>query len=119
MMLQRRGDAVAEQAAIGEPLATRLRRLRLEQGRSLVDTAIAAGVSEGAIRQLESGNVRSPSFLVGLRLANYLHVDPFYLAMGDGATLTEHLDLLDRRVARLERFDARITAVEQKIGLRR
>ena len=51
-------------------------------------------MSEGAIRQLESGNVTSPSLLLGIRLADALHVDPRHLAHGDGPSVTERFAAL-------------------------
>jgi transcriptional regulator with XRE-family HTH domain len=111
------GRTVAGQTR--ETFGTRLRRLREERGHSIVDTAIGVSASEGAIRQLETGNVKSPSYILGIRLARYLNVDPFYLAIGEGASLTEHLDLLDRRVDRLEKLEARVAALEQRLGRRR
>ena len=59
-------------------------------------------MSEGAIRQLETGNVRSPSFIVGLRLAHHLGVDPYYLASGEGSNVAERLMLIERRLAKVE-----------------
>lgn len=42
------------------------------------------GVTEGAIRQMESGQSKSASFQVGVRLAQVLGVGPTYLALGEG-----------------------------------
>jgi transcriptional regulator with XRE-family HTH domain len=85
-----------------ESFADRLRRLREEKGLTASALAASVGVSEGTIRQLESGQTKNPSFAVGLRLANQLSVDPFYLAFGSDATLNERMDIFDRRLARLE-----------------
>ncbi|MBV8299551.1 MAG: helix-turn-helix transcriptional regulator [Candidatus Eremiobacteraeota bacterium] len=87
---------------MSETFADRLRRLREEKGLTASALAASVGVSEGTIRQLESGQTKSPSFVVGLRLANQLSVDPFYLALGASATLNERMDVFDRRLARLE-----------------
>ncbi len=87
---------------MNESFAQRLRRLRDEHGRTIAELAAEVGVSEGAIRQMETGNVKSPSFVVGLRLAHYLGVDPYYLASGEGSTLGERLVLVERRLAKLE-----------------
>lgn len=94
-----------------ETFGARVRRLRNEQGIAAADLAIAARCSEGAIRQLETGSVKSPNFLLGLRLADALHVDPYYLAMGEGASLTERLDLHERWLRRLH---DRMEAVEKR-----
>jgi transcriptional regulator with XRE-family HTH domain len=81
--------------------------------------AHAVGVTEGAIRQMESGQTKSASFVVGLKLARVFEVTPWYLATGedteapaaaasDGAlvALIEQLTLqvhaLDRRLRALE-----------------
>lgn len=87
---------------MSESFAARLRRLREEQGFTIATLALEVGVSEGAIRQLETGNVKSPSFVVGLRLAHRLGVDPYELALGNGSTLEERLTMAERRIAKLE-----------------
>jgi transcriptional regulator with XRE-family HTH domain len=66
-----------------------------------MDLASAAGCSEGTLRQLESGNVKSPNFLLGIRLADVLRVDARYLATGEGS-IAETLDALSSRVAKIE-----------------
>lgn len=92
-----------------ETFAERLRRLREEQGLSVPDLASSVGVSPGAIRQLERGEVKNPGFALGVRIANALCADPGYLALGKGASFTDHFDSLDRRVRALER-----AAVDQR-----
>jgi len=85
--------------------------------------ASAVRITEGAIRQMESGQTKSASFLIGLRLATTLEVTPWYLATGQteaaGETarlrrpndqglveaieaLTKALEGVDRRVLDLE-----------------
>jgi transcriptional regulator with XRE-family HTH domain len=88
---------------VAESFSDRVRRLREERGTSIAALAIEIGVSEGTIRQLESGNVKNPGFALGLRLAHHLGVDPYYLALGEGSGLGDRLTLLERRVAKLER----------------
>ena len=63
----------------------RLRSLRTRRRLTPSGLAHAAGVTEGAIRQMESGQTKSASFLVGLRLARILGVTPWYLATGEEA----------------------------------
>jgi transcriptional regulator with XRE-family HTH domain len=89
---------------LGETLAQRLRRLRKEQGYTIVGLSKVVGVSEGALRQLERGQVKVPSFLLGVRLSNALNVDPMYLALGEGMSTRDLLALLDRRLAKVERW---------------
>ena len=86
-----------------ETFAERLRRIRTAKGFTVVDVASGVGVSPGAIRQLESGQVKAPSFLLGVRLANHLDVDPMHLALGGAASTNERIGDLDRRVTKLER----------------
>jgi transcriptional regulator with XRE-family HTH domain len=88
---------------VNETFAERLRRLREEHGLSISGLALEIGVSEGAIRQIESGSVKSTSFSIGLKLAHRLGVDPFYLALGEGSNLNERVTVLERRIAKLER----------------
>jgi transcriptional regulator with XRE-family HTH domain len=92
---------------MSESFADRLRRLREEKGLTVSSLAASVGVAEGTIRQLETGQTKNPSFVVGVRLANQLSVDPFYLALGDRATLTERMEIFERRLTKLEqRVDA-------------
>ena len=63
----------------------RLRRLRSAKGLDVGELARRVGVTEGAIRQMESGQTKSASFQVGVRLARVLGVDPGYLAAGEEA----------------------------------
>jgi transcriptional regulator with XRE-family HTH domain len=88
---------------MNETFAERIRRVREERGFTVPDLAAAVGVSPGAIRQLESGQIKNPSFALGLRLANRLNVDPQYLALGEGFSLTERLESIEQRLAVLER----------------
>ena len=86
-----------------ETFGARLRRLRVERGLGVPDLAGAVGVSEGAIRQLEAGLTKNPGFALGLRLADQLNVDPHYLALGAGSSVTDRIDRLEGRVTKLER----------------
>jgi transcriptional regulator with XRE-family HTH domain len=87
---------------VSETFGQRLRRLRDERGLSVVELASAVGASQGALRQLESGNIKTPSFLLGVRLAIQLNVDPHYLALGEGSSMTERLDVIERRLVKVE-----------------
>jgi transcriptional regulator with XRE-family HTH domain len=62
-----------------DTFAERLTRLRCERGYSKLGLANAADVTEAAIRRLENGINKSPSYAVGLRLADVLGVDPYTL----------------------------------------
>jgi transcriptional regulator with XRE-family HTH domain len=99
-----------------ETFAERVRRLREERGFTVPDLAAAVGVSPGAIRQLESGQIKNPSFALGLRLANRLNVDPHYLALGEGFSLTERLELLEQRVSASSGQTERLESLHQRVG---
>ena len=86
-----------------EPFGKRVKRLREETGTTIATLALEVGVSEGSIRQIETGAVKFPSFIVGLRLARYLDVDPYYLALGETSSMMERLVIVERRLADLER----------------
>lgn len=93
-----------------ETFGERLQRLRLAQRLNCTQLAHALGITEGAVRQMESGQTKRPSFLVGLRLADVLEVDPWYLATGRQRpvrgerepTVVARLTTLERRMDALE-----------------
>jgi transcriptional regulator with XRE-family HTH domain len=93
---------------MNETFGGRLRRLRTTLGITVVDLAAAVGAAEGTIRQIENGTVKMPSFLLGLRLADHLNVDPRYLALGEGFSMSERFDAIDRRLTKLEKRFAAI-----------
>ena len=88
---------------VSETFAARLRRIREEKGFTVPHLAGAVGMSPSAIRQLESGQIKNPSFALGLRLANQLSVDAHYLAFGEGFSITDRLDSLEARITKLEK----------------
>jgi transcriptional regulator with XRE-family HTH domain len=87
-----------------EGFGERLRRLRLGRGLSCAQLAHRVGVTEGAIRQMESGQTKMASFVIGLRLAKELGTGAWYLANGveDGEDAQTGADALSLRVASLE-----------------
>ena len=87
-----------------ESFGERLRRLRLARGISCAQLAHRVGVTEGAIRQMESGQTKIASFVIGLRLAKEVGADAWYLANGvaDDAGAHEGTDGITLRVAALE-----------------
>lgn len=95
---------------MAEAFGDRVRRLREEQGFSVAALALEVGVSEGTIRQIETGSIKSPSLTVGLRLAHRLGVDVWYLAFGEGSTLNDRITLVERRLTKIEQ---RLAALPQ------
>ncbi|HZO94860.1 MAG TPA: helix-turn-helix transcriptional regulator [Candidatus Baltobacteraceae bacterium] len=85
-----------------ETFGQRLRRLRTERGLTIGVLAKLVGVTDSAIRQLESGESKSASFAVGLRLAHVLEVDPAVLAFGEGSSLVGRLRDVERRLSAIE-----------------
>lgn len=97
-----------------ETFGERLRRLRTAGALSCSDLAYRVGVTEGAIRQIETGRTKSASFAIGLKLAKVLDVDPWMLATGIGdkrdsqrgsqaASLKDRVTQLEERLERVER----------------
>ncbi|HYW54259.1 MAG TPA: helix-turn-helix transcriptional regulator [Candidatus Elarobacter sp.] len=99
---------------MSETFGERLRSLRTR--RQLTPSALAhsVGVTEGAIRQMESGQTKSASFLVGLKLAQVLGVTAWFLATGRDNPETESPSP-DRSAAQLERLSLQITAIDRRV----
>ena len=87
-----------------ESFGERLRRLRIARTVSCAQLAHRVGVTEGAIRQMESGQTKMASFVIGLRLAKELGTDAWYLANGvaDDADARSGADAIVLRVIALE-----------------
>ena len=87
-----------------ESFGERLRRLRVARGVSCAQLAHRVGVTEGAIRQMESGQTKMASFVIGLRLAKELGTGAWYLANGvsDDAEPADGPDTITLRVCALE-----------------
>lgn len=94
-----------------ETFGQRLRRLREERGLTVVDLGNTAGCAEGTVRQLETGHTKSPNLPLGLRLADALHVDVRYLALGENPSLGERLAALE---AQVQKLDTRLQNVERR-----
>jgi transcriptional regulator with XRE-family HTH domain len=104
-----------------EHFRERLRRLRTERKLSVTQLGFAVGVTEGAIRQMESGQTKWPALPVAIRMAYVLGVDPRDLAFGDsdGTDLApdatpiprSRIDVIESALASIE---ARLTALERK-----
>ncbi len=102
----------------GKNFGQRLKRLRTARRLRVVDLGYAAGVTEGAIRQMESGQTKGASLVIGLRLAKLLGVTPDYLAYGtdgsadDQGTMRLFLARLDEHEHRLAKVERRLTTRE-------
>ncbi len=66
-----------------ETFGERLRRLREARGLRKTVLARQVGLTEAAIRQLESGRTSGPRLADGMRLADALGTTPRYLAFGE------------------------------------
>jgi transcriptional regulator with XRE-family HTH domain len=99
-----------------ETFGERLRGLRLGRGLSCAQLAHRVGVTEGAIRQMESGQTKMASFVIGLRLAKELGTDAWYLANGvadDPQAQTGGADAISLRVTALEQRIASMSRDER------
>ncbi len=67
-----------------ETFGGRLRRLREAKGLPKTVLARRVGLTEAAIRQLESGRTSDARLADGVRIASALGVEPGYLAFGEG-----------------------------------
>jgi hypothetical protein len=74
-----------------ETIGARIRRLRLSKDLTATELAIRAGVSEDAIRKIESGRSKQPSFVTGVHIAAALEVPPAVLALGEFGTAAGEL----------------------------
>jgi len=62
----------------------RVKRLRESKGLSLAKLSKRSGLSEALISLLETDANHAPTWLTISKLASALHVNPYYLASGDG-----------------------------------
>jgi transcriptional regulator with XRE-family HTH domain len=88
----------------------RIRQIRLAKKMTPAALARAAGMTRGAIHQLEEGLSRSPSFENGLSIALALNVSPYELAFGKrkpGPELTIADDVAELR--------GRVVAIEGRL----
>ena len=99
-----------------ETFAERLRRLRTAHSLSTSDLAYRVGVTEGAIRQMESGRTKSANFTLGLKLSETLDVDPWYLATGVGQKPEQNRESGGSAKDRLARLEARMERVERDVA---
>ncbi len=106
-----------------ERFGERLHRLRLRRQLTLTELAHAVGVSESAVRQMEKGQTKSASFIVGVRLAKKLGVTAEYLALGTGVSSEKEppapdqerfapLPAFEHALLQIKALDRRVKSVE-------
>jgi transcriptional regulator with XRE-family HTH domain len=100
---------------VAQAFRERLRTLRTRRRLTPSAFAHAVGVTEGAIRQMESGQTKTPSFLVGLRLAHVLGVTPSYLATGRDDPSETGSPSPDRSLALVERLATQISGLDRRV----
>jgi transcriptional regulator with XRE-family HTH domain len=101
---------------VAEKFGDRLRSLRTRRHFTPSALAHAVGVTEGAIRQMESGQTKSASFLVGLKLSHVLGVSPWLLATGHDAPPESGSPAPDRAsVTLLERLSVQISTIDRRV----
>jgi len=101
---------------VADSFGDRLRSLRTRRHLTPSALAHAVGVTEGAIRQMESGQTKSASFLVGLKLSHVLGVSPEFLATGRDAPPEIVSPAQDRgSVPLLERLSVQISAIDRRV----
>ena len=104
---------------MAETFGERLRSLRTRRHLTPSALAHAVGVTEGAIRQMESGQTKSASFLVGLKLSHVFGVSPWFLATGRDVPPESESPVPDRAAValleRLERLSVQINTIDRRV----
>jgi transcriptional regulator with XRE-family HTH domain len=100
---------------VADSFGDRLRTLRTRRHLTPSSLAHAVGVTEGAIRQMESGQTKSASFLVGLKLSHVLGVSPWFLATGRDAPAETESPVQDRALALLERLSVQVSTIDRRV----
>lgn len=101
---------------VAQTFRDRLRTLRTRRRLTPSALAHAVGVTEGAIRQMESGQTKKPSFETGVKLAHVLGVTPAYLATGREDPLEKEQLSTDQALGLEERLATRIGVLERRVG---
>ena len=103
-------------SGVPDSFRDRLRTLRTRRHMTPSSLAHAVGVTEGAIRQMESGQTKSASFLVGLKLSHVLGVSPWFLATGRDAPPESESPAPERSsAALLERLSLQVTGIDRRV----
>ena len=102
---------------VAETFGDRIRTAREEKRLSVGELAPRVGITESALRKIESGETGQPRYNVGIKLAYALDLNPLYLAFGDESFRTESGSHLGVDVlAALERLSARTAAQDQRVS---
>lgn len=101
----------------GKALGARIQAARQAARMPCSELAAIAGVTEGAMRQIESGDVKAPSAVVLLRIARKLHVDPQELVFGVEPSPRAADPDAPTRAALAETFGARLRRIRTDKGL--
>lgn len=103
-------------SGVADTYGERLRSLRTRRHFTPSALAHAVGITEGAIRQMESGQTKNASFLVGLKLSHVLGVSPWFLATGRDVPAEIESPGQARPLAVLvERLSVQITAIDRRV----
>jgi transcriptional regulator with XRE-family HTH domain len=100
---------------VSSTFGDRLRALRTRRRMTPSALAHAVGVTEGAIRQMESGQTKSASFVVGLKLARVFEVTPWYLATGEDAEAPGTAASDGALVALIEQLTLQVHALDRRL----
>jgi len=103
-------------SGVADSFGDRLRTLRTRRELTPSGLAHAVGVTEGAIRQMESGQTKSASFIVGLKISHELGVSPWFLATGRDALPESGSPVPDRAsLALLERLSVQVSTIDRRV----
>lgn len=98
---------MTEPNSIGE----RIRLLRQAKKLTPGQLALKCEIGENALRKIENGESKAPSFVTGVRLARALGVDPWYLAFGEeGGAIQVERDRVEALTAQMEAISAALRA---------
>jgi transcriptional regulator with XRE-family HTH domain len=92
-------------------IGERVKELRERKGMTPAQLAAKAGVTDGAITQIEAGETKDPRFSTGLRIARALDASPFWLAFGmrrGDIEPTAENELLLEAIRRIEAIEKQI-----------
>lgn len=113
-------DAPEGAPGAGQTIGDRIAWLRLQRRKTRTALGAEVGLGEAAVRQIETGGSKQPTFQNGVRIARALGVSPDYLAFGvDSAPEREEIgrlkDALNHERSEKERHEAHVMElIEEK-----